>query len=61
MERLEGMTWTQRAIRLIEACEGAHGELERIRMLKEYELSVKVESDEGDPFIVDSDIPPRGA
>jgi hypothetical protein len=35
--------------------------LEKIRLLKEFELSVKVEHDDGDPYIVDTDIPPRSA
>ena len=46
---------------LREDCELA-AELERLRMLKEFELGVAVPPNEmGDPLIVDTDIPKRGA
>ena len=37
--------------RLLDACENAASELERLRMLKEYELSVAVKYDNGDPYL----------
>jgi hypothetical protein len=48
--------------RIMDACEGVHSELERLRMLREYELSAAVEiNDDGNPIIVDTDRPKRTA
>ncbi len=37
--------------RMLEAVEIAAAELERLRLLKEYELGVQVEEDEGELFV----------
>jgi hypothetical protein len=37
--------------RVLDACEANAALLERLVLLKEYELGVRVEYDEGDPYI----------
>jgi hypothetical protein len=41
----------QRLRRLVHACENIATELERLRLLKEHELGVRVEYDGGDPYV----------
>jgi hypothetical protein len=41
----------QRLRRLVHACENIATELERLRLLKEHELGVRVEYVGGDPYV----------
>ena len=41
-----------RAARTLDALELIAGELEKLRLLKEHELGVRIEHEEGDPFVM---------
>ena len=41
-----------RGDRPLEALELIAGELEKLRLLKEHELGVRIEHEEGDPFVM---------
>jgi hypothetical protein len=52
MQRIEDMTTTEREMRLLEYAGLAAGELERIRLLLEYQFGVEVRYNEfGDPYV----------
>jgi hypothetical protein len=46
-----GRAEAQRMLRLVDACENIAAELERLRLLKEHELGVRVEHADGDPYV----------
>ena len=41
-----------RKARTLDALELIAGELEKLRLLKEHELGVRIEHEEGDPFVM---------
>jgi hypothetical protein len=48
---MRDMEEMQRMLRLVEACENIATELERLRLLKEHELGVRIEHAHGDPNV----------
>jgi hypothetical protein len=48
---MRDMEEMQRMLRLVEACKNIATELERLRLLKEHELGVRVEHEDGDPYV----------
>jgi hypothetical protein len=53
------MNEAQLMSRLLEAAENAALELERLRLLKEHELGVRIEYSDGDPYVKVTERSPR--